>query len=93
MSSDCLGCKGRPIKFTEAANAAKGMVSILRPVERATGELIEYRAKICRDCPSKVRKHNMDFCGKPFHKTDTTCGCVVWAKIRVIKEDCPQGKW
>ena len=93
--SDCMSCGGRsrPVKVQEAANAARGMVSILRPVERATGELIEYRATHCRDCPSRVRKHGVDWCGKPFKVTDQTCGCIVWAKIRVIKEECPQGKW
>ena len=93
--SDCVTCGGRsrPVKVSEAINAARGMVSILMPVERATDELVETRGKLCRECPSRVRKHGVDWCGKPRKVTDETCGCIVWAKIRVIKEECPQGKW
>jgi len=89
----CESCKCQPIKIRDAAKAARKIVGTLDPDNRETPEGIEHRATLCRECPSKVRKHGIDWCGKPFTKTDDTCGCVVWAKIRVRGEACPQGKW
>lgn len=92
--SDCVTCgESRPVKITEAASAAQSLVATLKNDSRATTGQIEARATECRECPSKVRKHGIDWCGKPFTITDQTCGCIVWAKIRVRGEACPQGKW
>jgi hypothetical protein len=79
--------------MTEAATAARKTVAALTGDNGATPEQIQSRATQCRECPSRVRQAGIDWCGKPFNKTDTTCGCVVWAKIRVRSEECPQGKW
>ena len=94
--SDCVTCgggKGQPVKITEAASAARSTVSALAGNNKATPEQIEERATSCLACPNKKRKHGMDFCGDPFIKTDKTCGCILWAKIRVNGEECPSGHW
>jgi hypothetical protein len=96
MSCGC-GKKGRSVTFSEAIGAAVKMAKTLNDDERADPDSIEVRAERCRDCPSRVRTSHfgkkIDWCGSPMRKTADTCGCVVWAKIRVIKEECPQGKW
>ena len=87
----------RLISISEAVWAAVKMAKTLDPENRSSDEQVEDRGGKCRECPSRVRAvvlgKKVDFCGKPLHKTNTTCGCVVWAKIRVRSEECPQEKW
>ena len=90
----CQACgKSQPVPIRDAASAARKTVSALAGNNRATPDQIEERATLCRECPSKQRKHGIDWCGDPLIKTAETCGCVVWAKSRVAGEECPQGKW
>lgn len=42
------------------------------------------RLAVCEECPF-IQKGVMDRCG--------VCGCVLQAKTRAIKDECPKKKW
>jgi len=86
------GCKGRPVGVREAIEAARKSLSVLGS-DGVPDDAVESNASQCRDCPSRVRRYGVDWCGDPMRRTDTTCGCIVYVKIRTPGEECPQGRW
>ena len=49
-------------------------------------ELMNTRMSICNQCDMKIKlTKDVSICA--------SCGCVLQAKNRVVKERCPQNKW
>jgi hypothetical protein len=53
----------------------------------ASNEIIDYRLSVCTPCEF--------WNSKSFGGTGkcTKCGCSTWAKLRMVTERCPIGKW
>jgi ribosomal protein S27AE len=47
----------------------------------SSSDELKYRYEQCSNCEHKKKI----VCGK--------CGCIIWAKARILKESCPIGKW
>lgn len=84
-----------------AANGVKSIVKTrLLRLDRLSDLQVEDRLKVCRSCPgghATFKKGHLHTCG-PMIKSIRAqgrgpCGCILRAKARDLKEDCPFGYW
>lgn len=72
----------------KVSNITKGLVSAYIVQSKLTEGQIK-RLAICKECPllrfKTILNKKFAYCG--------SCGCDLSAKVRVDKEECPQGKW
>lgn len=83
-----------------AGHAAKSVVKTTLGVDRLNADQIKARLDICRQCPgnhAEWKKGDVHTCGPMLKslrdKKRKTCGCILCAKARDRKEDCPFGYW
>ncbi len=86
-----------------AKHALRGARSIAKTslgIDRLPAEQITARLDVCRACPGEhatFRKGDVHTCGPMLKslkdKNRKTCGCILRAKAKDRKEDCPFGYW
>tara|TARA_Y100000401_G_scaffold117519_1_gene126817 strand:- start:8561 stop:8893 length:333 start_codon:yes stop_codon:yes gene_type:complete len=74
-------------RIGQLARGIKGMASYAIGKTKVQADIAEERQSICEACPSDM--YNFGICDE----TKGGCGCVLFYKVRVTVEECPQGHW
>ena len=74
-------------RIGQLARGIKGMASYAIGKTRVADAAAQERQRICESCPSGI--YNFGICDE----TKGGCGCVLFYKVRVTVEECPNGHW
>lgn len=78
------------LKDVNVGNIVKGHVN---EVLGNNTDLYLERIKVCLGCELYTVRKSAKFAGPWCNAKEGGCGCRLNAKLRVLNEQCPQGKW